>query len=910
MPLSPRPISLGLLITVLLLGISAIASNINLKKLSESRDSIAHTYQVIDSLRVLRETVKDVERYRRGYLLTDNITYLKQVNPHIAEIYQALQSFQVLTKDNPLQQARMNELYDLVNIRLYIWRQSLGAFVDQKKDTTLLERINTKQIEATEKGTKVSNEIIDLLTEAEQTELGLLQRHKNEIDLGVKNTALFSNLVYGLGLLSLISVYWLLMREIKQRGYAQNLLDQTNTNLARLVQEKTAVLEKEQKRLIEAQKIAHIGSFEYNIQQDQLTGSEENYKIFQYDPNLPPPTNQELMSHFHPDDLPRCLEVFQQICEKPLPFNVDYRFQCADGSLKYINSRGESVMDEQGQMLAVVGMAIDVTSQKITEIKLREEAERLNLIIEGSEMGTWDWDLATNRLIWSRRHYELLGLEYPGHELGNYDAWVARIYPEDRQQVAEDYDQCLRAGITYKREYRIIRADNQEVKWLGGIGGFIKDSTGKIIRSIGVVFDITERKEAEIALKNTYETLANSEQRYRSLIEALSQVVWQSAADGSLHLPMSNWQKITGQSEQEMLGFGWLNAIHPEDRPHVQLAMKRALENLGSQYQCEYRLYQKSSNTYGYFLAKGIPLFNPQGKLQEWIGVTTDITGTKLAEQLLKENNSFLEEKVKERTAQLEQEIAERLEMEKQLREITLDLERSNQELSQFAYIASHDLQEPLRAIINFAEKIATNYQGRLDAKADMYIEFVVDGANRMQNLVRDLLAYSRVGRKDLTWQPVNLNNLLIKVCHDLQIAIKETAADINIPTIPLIYGDHSQLGLLWQNLLSNSLKYHSDRPVKIEILLVNEDFPPDPELLLESYVLLAIKDNGIGIDAQYSDRIFGIFQRLHTSEEYPGTGLGLAICQKIVERHHGKIWVESLLGEGSTFYIVLPKAK
>ncbi|MGL6283584.1 MAG: PAS domain-containing protein, partial [Microcoleaceae cyanobacterium] len=881
---------------------SAIASNLSLKKLSGSRELIQHTYQVIESLIKIREGVKDVERFRRGYLLTNNIAYLQAFDTNITKTHQALQDFRILTKDNSLQQEQVSELYDLINIRLYIWQKFLEELANTKKT-------DIPQVEAIEKETKISQEIINLLTTIEKTEYQLLKKERADVDLNVKNTTLFSNLVYGLGLLSMINIYWLLLQEISHRRYAQNLLDQTNSNLAELVHEKTAVLEKEQKRLVESQKIAHIGSFEYDITTDQITWSEEAYRIFQYDPHLPTPPNEEFMSHFHPEDLPHCVEVLQKVSERPLAFNVDYRFQCADGTLKYINSRGQSVIDEQGKMLALVGVVIDITAQKKIEVKLREQAERLKLIIEGTEMATWDWYLPTNQLIWSRRHYEILGLEYPGHELGDYHIWMSHLHPEDRQEVLENYDQSLKKGEVYQGEYRIIRSDNQAIKWLGAIGGCIEDETGKIIRSIGVLFDITERKEAEIALQNAYEKIAKNEQRYRSLIEATSQAVWQSDCDGYLLSPVTGWQKITGQSDQEMSGLGWLDAIHPDDIPKVQAEIARALQEEPHIYECEYRLYQKSTGDYGYFLAKSLPLFDAQGNLEEWIGTATNITATKLVEQLLRENNNFLESKVQERTQALEQEIAEREEIEKQMREMTIELERSNEELSQFAYIASHDLQEPLRAIVNFAQKISTNYQGRLDAKADMYIEFVVDGASRMQNLVRDLLSYSRVGRKDLTWQPVDINNLLIKVCHDLQVVIKETEAQINIPPLPLIYGDHSQLGLLWQNLLSNSLKYHSDRPVNIEILLVNDHFPPEPELILESYVLLAIKDNGIGIDSQYSDRIFGIFQRLHTSEEYPGTGLGLAICQKIVERHHGKIWVESVLGEGSTFYLVLPQA-
>ncbi|MBN8564549.1 MAG: PAS domain S-box protein [Leptolyngbya sp. UWPOB_LEPTO1] len=249
-------------------------------------------------------------------------------------------------------------------------------------------------------------------------------------------------------------------------------------------------------------------------------------------------------------------------------------------------------------------------------------------------------------------------------------------------------------------------------------------------------------------------------------------------------------------------------------------------------------------------------------------------------------------------------------------RKFAEELQRSNQELEQFAYVASHDLQEPLRAITSFTQLLAQDYREQLDGDADMYIEFIVDGATRMKQLIRDLLAYSRVGRYELQRQSVDCNALLERVKKDLQIQIAENQAMITADPLPIITADPNQIANLLQNLISNSLKYRSEADPRIHLSAQRctvegaDDLSPPGSSRLTMKTeewLFSIQDNGIGIKPQYAKRIFGIFQRLHTNDQYSGTGLGLAICQKIIDRHQGRIWVESQLGQGATFFFTIP---
>jgi PAS domain S-box-containing protein len=245
------------------------------------------------------------------------------------------------------------------------------------------------------------------------------------------------------------------------------------------------------------------------------------------------------------------------------------------------------------------------------------------------------------------------------------------------------------------------------------------------------------------------------------------------------------------------------------------------------------------------------------------------------------------------------EEITERKQTEQALKEYAENLKRSNEELERFAYIASHDLQEPLRSVVSYAQLLSKRYRGRIDSDADDYIDFMVDGGKRMQALITDLLEYSRVSTRGNPFITMNSEDTLSIVLKNLETAIKESGATVTHELLPMIRGDASQVQQIFQNLMENAIKFRSTEPLKIHIGAEKQD----------SMIRFSFRDNGIGIAREHHERIFVIFQRLYSRKEYPGTGIGLAICKKIVERHGGRIWVESELGQGSTFHFTLPAA-
>jgi PAS domain S-box-containing protein len=380
-----------------------------------------------------------------------------------------------------------------------------------------------------------------------------------------------------------------------------------------------------------------------------------------------------------------------------------------------------------------------------------------------------------------------------------------------------------------------------------------------LIMEMGI--DITESKRAAAAL-------AASEQRYRSLIVATAQIVWTTNADGEVRTDMPMWREFTGQTVEQLQGWGWIESVHAADRERTATVWRQAVATR-SQYEIEYRM-RRQDGQYRDMWVRGVPVMEGGTEtIREWVGTCTDITERKRAQE--------------------------------ELKRYAAELERSNGELQDFASIASHDLQEPLRKVIAFGEHLREHLGDNLDELGQDFLARMQNAAQRMSGLIEALLDYSRVTTRAQPLQPVDLLAVVFGVLTDMAERIAATHARVEFGRLPKVMADPIQLRQLIQNLVANGLKFQAkeSRPVVVIEGKANGD----------GRCLISVRDNGIGFDEKYLDRIFRPFQRLHGRSEYEGSGMGLAICRKIVARHGGTITAHSRPGEGSTFAVTLPAA-
>ncbi len=512
----------------------------------------------------------------------------------------------------------------------------------------------------------------------------------------------------------------------------------------------------------------------------------------------------------------------------------------------------------------------DITEQKRVENELRAEQEKserqltqMNAILNQMTEGLVIFDQHGNLLDMNPAALETHGFDSV-ETLRKHLNELTEIFElfdlQGRQLPVEEWPigRVLNGETIDSYEVRVRRLDTGK-SWFASYGGTsIRDQNGNLLLTIVTLRDITEHKLAD-------EQLLEKEERLRIALEAADLGVWDldvenDAAHRSLrHDQIFGYDELQPQWGLEIM----LRHVLPEDRPIAQEAHRRAAETGVLSYEVR---VQWPDGSIHWISPHGRMHYDSEGRPSRITGVVADVTERKQAEE---ERERLIE-----------------------------DLARSNRELEQFAYIASHDLQTPLRTISSFVNLLARRYQGKLGPEADEYISYAVEGAARMRHLIHDVLEYSRVGSQGKAIQPTDCRAVFDQALANLREEIVESGAKITSDDLPAIPADYSQAVQLFSNLLGNAIKYRKkEEPPRIHISAEQR----------ENDWLFSVRDNGIGFEQQYADRIFQVFQRLHAVGEYPGTGIGLAICKKIVERHGGEIWLESAPGEGTTFFFTFP---
>jgi two-component system CheB/CheR fusion protein len=519
------------------------------------------------------------------------------------------------------------------------------------------------------------------------------------------------------------------------------------------------------------------------------------------------------------------------------------------------------VLDESGSCGAVLVTCYEAGN--MVNASGQDSEEKYRMIFNNSPMPKWIYDVNTLEFI-EVNEAAIKQYGYSREEFLNMT--IRDIRPEEDIPNIEVAISKLPDDVSRLRQWRHLKKDGSMIT-VEVIGHKI-DYGGRKARMV-VINDISEiiRAQEEIMRINL---------RFRYAAKATSDAIWERTEQEDLITWGAGFYTLFGYdaSIKNNTEKFWISKIHPEDVDSVFDTIREAKNNKNTNtWSCEYR-FLKADGDYAFVREKAIIIRDDNNNVLKMVGALQDITEIKNKETALQHLNEELIKRANELVA-------------------------SNAELEQFAYIASHDLQEPLRMVTSFLSLLEKKYENQLDDKAKMYIHFATDGATRMRKIILDLLDYSRLERKEYLFEEVDMNGLVAEAIHLNSMIIKETGSIIEYNNLPVIYASKVSLARVFQNLITNAIKYGKEGVLPLVKITIEDK---------KDHWLCAVSDNGIGINPRFFEKIFILFQRLHNKDSYSGTGIGLAICKKIIEYHHGRIWVESKEGIGSVFYFSLPK--
>ncbi|WP_224269564.1 PAS domain-containing protein [Haloprofundus salinisoli] len=591
-----------------------------------------------------------------------------------------------------------------------------------------------------------------------------------------------------------------------------------------------------------------VGTWEWDVRRDEMVVGRSFARTFGVDPEAAREgvSLDRFISAIHENDRDRVVADIEEVVESCGEYESEYRVRNADDELQWVVARGHVECDADGDPVTFPGALTDITERKRAELELQRNKSQLESLFEVLPVGVVVAE-ADGRLVEANDTAKEIwgGDVFDAESVEEYVRFPA-VWAESGEEVESDEWAMSRVldgeEVTDPNIYEIEAADGER-RIISAQGMPVRDADGEVTRGVVTITDITERRENQRRVEE-------SERRYRTLVEHFP--------GGSVGLFDSNLEYTAaggqlmdeiGLSAEDRIGSSVYDTYPDELVDQVEPHFQAALD--GEEHSFEVEFYDR------YLLAHTLPVRNAEGEVFAGMVVAQDVT---------------------------------------QRREYERMLEASNERLEQFAYVASHDLQEPLRMISSYLQLIDRRYADDFDEDGREFIEFAVDGADRMREMLDGLLKYSRITTQQDPLEPVDLDEVLADVRDDLAIKIEESDAEIEAESLPRVKGDERQLRQVFQNLLDNTIKYSGDKRPRVNVAAERNG----------GEWTISVSDKGIGMDPDDTYRIFEVFQRLHTQNGHDGTGIGLALVERIVERHGGDIWVESEPGEGSTFSFTL----
>ncbi len=591
------------------------------------------------------------------------------------------------------------------------------------------------------------------------------------------------------------------------------------------------------------------------------------------------------LQHLHPGDQ-ALREQAHNVALQTGSISYEARFVWQDSTIHWVKILGQYSFDAENKPISITGIVLDVTEQVAKNKALREAEDRLRFSEERFRNMILQAPVAIGMLDGRELVIETVNssmLEIWGKDTSIIGKPMLQALPElAGQRVIGALQNVYDSGFAqYGSEIltRLRHGDQLEDAYFNFVYAPLRDDAKRVNGVTIIAVDVTGQVLSRKAIEK-------SESRFRTLLETIVQITWTNTPEGDINFFNQQWYDYTGQQPGQTDAFGWQDAIHPDDVSTTLMVYKKALAN-GTPFELENRYRRGTDGQYRWHLNRALPLRDEAGEITLWVGTATDIQEQKLV------------------AYELEQQVLSRTE---QLKASNLDLLRSNENLEKFAYIASHDLQEPLRKIQSFGD-ILKNQHGQQLGEGISYLERMQSAASRMSVLIRDLLMFSRISTRQEATLPIDLNLVLATVVEDMELG----NARLTVAVLPTVLGDRLQMGQLFLNLLSNALKFQ--KPGIVPVIEVNAtqvtaaELPDGvkPARKASLYHCICVSDNGIGFDEKYLDRIFQVFQRLHNRSEYAGTGIGLAVCEKVAANHGGTITAISKPGQGAIFAIYLP---